>query len=480
MAGVAERVAHELRERPVHVDRERVDAEAEERVADHLRQVLVGEERAHLEDALVALPALGEDVEVAVPRVAAEALRDLREVEAVELGVLRARLQAHAAPLALVDEAPVAVALGAQPLTRGRIAQPRERRVGAALGDPRRQDSRHLAEPLAERRRIGEHVEAALPRRGHLLDRSLPAAFRRVRVVPDVQVRDLGLRAPGPGDLEELVDRVQQTGVAVANVTRVDAVVLAGHGVQAPQLLRRRLAARVELEPGRHPERARLHRIAHEALHQRHLLAGRARAGDARREPDRVVPDEPGEVLRVADLRDELQVLAEARPGNRRLVVAEGVEASTHVRLGGGRDRRVAPAAVADDLGRDALADRALGGRVREDREIAVAVRVDEARADGLARGVDDSRRRRARPEPADLRDPAAVDRDVAEEGRAARSVGHPAVPDQDVEHRYFLVISPTTGPRRGSRMSRSPSPRKLKPSTTSMIAAPGKIESHG
>ena len=52
-------------------------------------------------------------------------------------------------------------------------------------------------------------------------------------------------------------------------------------------------------------------------------------------------------------------------------------------------DGRVAPAAVADDLGRDALADRALGGRVREDREVAVAVRVDEPGADDLAGRVD-------------------------------------------------------------------------------------------
>ena len=42
--------------------------------------------------------------------------------------------------------------------------------------------------------------------------------------------------------------------------------------VQAHELVGRRLAARVELEPGRHAERARLHRLVDEALHRRQLL----------------------------------------------------------------------------------------------------------------------------------------------------------------------------------------------------------------
>ena len=37
--------------------------------------------------------------------------------------------------------------------------------------------------------------------------------------------------------------------------------------------------------------------------------------------------------------------------------------------------------------------------------------------------------------EPADVGDLAVLDRDVAEVRRAARAVGDPAVPDQDVEH---------------------------------------------
>ena len=78
VAGEAERVLHDLAQRPRVLDRERVDAEAEERVADHLRQVLVGEERPDREDRLVVRAGVGEDVEVALPRVLAEPLRDLR------------------------------------------------------------------------------------------------------------------------------------------------------------------------------------------------------------------------------------------------------------------------------------------------------------------------------------------------------------------------------------------------------------------
>ena len=201
-------------------------------MADHLRQVLVGEERPDREDRLVVGAGVGEDVEVALPRVLAELLRDLPEIEPAQLGVRRSRLEVHALPLALVDEAPVAVALVAHPLAQGRIAELRRRRLRPVLGHPRRQDPGHLAEALAERSRIGEDVEPRLTARGHLLDRALPASLGRVRVVADIQVRDLRSRAPRTGDRKELVDRLQQARVTVADVARVDPVVVTGDGVQ--------------------------------------------------------------------------------------------------------------------------------------------------------------------------------------------------------------------------------------------------------
>ena len=102
--------------------------------------------------------------------------------------MLLARLQAHPVPLALVDEPPVPVALGAQALPCLRVAQVGERGLGAVGRDPGRQDSGQLAEPVEERRRVGEHVHALLARGGHHLDRSLPPSVGRARVVPDVEV----------------------------------------------------------------------------------------------------------------------------------------------------------------------------------------------------------------------------------------------------------------------------------------------------
>ena len=63
----AERMAEDVGERALEGDREGVDAEAEERVRDHLRHVLVGEQPADDEDALVRGAGVGEHVEVAVP-----------------------------------------------------------------------------------------------------------------------------------------------------------------------------------------------------------------------------------------------------------------------------------------------------------------------------------------------------------------------------------------------------------------------------
>ena len=69
-----------------------------------------------------------------------------------------------------------------------------------------------------------------------------------------------------------------------------------------------------------------------------------------------------------------------------------------------------------------------------------MAVRVDEAGADDLAGRVDHAVGGRGRAEPADVGDPAALDRDVAAERRAAGAVGDPAVADQDVEHLALLL----------------------------------------
>src|SRR3954451_3341439 len=105
--------------------------------------------------------------------------------------------------------------------------------------------------------------------------------------------------------------------------------------------------------------------------------------------------------------------------------------------------RRVASSTVADDRRRHALADRALGGRGRKQREVAVAVRVDEAGAHHLARRIDDPGCRGSLAEAADLDDVSSLDRDVTEEGRATGPVGDPAVADQGVEHDLITSCRP-------------------------------------
>src|SRR5688572_29528672 len=81
-------------------------------------------------------------------------------------------------------------------------------------------------------------------------------------------------------------------------------------------------------------------------------------------------------------------------------------------------------AAIADDLGGDALPY--LGGRigVPEDRDLGMSMRVDEAGRDDLAGGVDALRGRSAF-QVADFCDGVAGDRDVRASRRRARAVHH-------------------------------------------------------
>ena len=84
---------------------------------DHLGEVLVGEELADQQQALDRGPGGGEDLEVRVPRVEPHLRRATwSNGMPSRPGYCEARLQAHAVPVALVDEAPVAVAVAPQPL----------------------------------------------------------------------------------------------------------------------------------------------------------------------------------------------------------------------------------------------------------------------------------------------------------------------------------------------------------------------------
>ncbi len=102
-------------------------------------------------------------------------------------------------------------------------------------------------------------------------------------------------------------------------------------------------------------------------------------------------------------------------------------------------------------------------------------MRVDEPRADDPAGGVEDSVGARA-VDLTDVGDPPRVDHHVATDRWAPSAVDDPAAADEEVRH-FVTTTSPTPPPTRGSSTSRSPSPRKLNPITTIMIARPGKID---
>src|SRR5262249_3162828 len=100
------------------------------------------------------------------------------------------------------------------------------------------------------------------------------------------------------------------------------------------------------------------------------------------------------------------------------------------VRHGRGRE-----AAVADDLGRDALTDLRFRTPIAPEPPVGVRVHVDESRRDGEAPRLDRASGWLAR-EIADRADRIADDADVAMPGGLRGSVDEPGSFDLDVEHR--------------------------------------------
>ena len=97
----------------------------------------------------------------------------------------------------------------------------------------------------------------------------------------------------------------------------------------------------------------------------------------------------------------------------------------------GGGDRE---AAVADDLGRDALPDLALGLGIDRQREVGMSLDVDEARSDGEARGLDGFRRGFVDPR-GDRGDPSCADREIGRHARTTAAIEQEPAADQDVMH---------------------------------------------
>ena len=129
------------------------------------------------------------------------------------------------------------------------------------------------------------------------------------------------------------------------------------------------------------------------------------------------------------------------------------------------RERRVAVAVDADDLGRDALADLRLVGRLGEDHQPRVGVEVDEPGRDDLAGGVDRAARRCPAPRPPSDNEPQAIalDHDRARPPRRPGPVDDRAARDEDVgrAHRSLARVPRPLDRAGGPRRRRSAPDRR-------------------
>jgi hypothetical protein len=189
----------------------------------------------------------------------------------------------------------------------------------------------------------------------------------------------------------------------------------------------------------------RLHLVA---LRRRRRTIGKPH----RREPQLAVRNEGGDVDRRPRRLERVQVLP-CRPPRRREVVAVPVDrAPRELRVA---NREAPEAAVADDLGRHTLVDRADGARVDEERVVGVAVDVHEARRHGEPGGVE--LRRVGSVNGADARDPPFGDRDVGADAGGARAVVDDAVADHQVDGHARTVSTVAYGPSRCHRSCATP-----------------------
>jgi hypothetical protein len=215
----------------------------------------------------------------------------------------------------------------------------------------------------------------------------------------------------------------------------VQAAAARGHRGQRFDLGLWRLVAGPVFEPGREAERAVVEGLLGQRAHARQAAISRAR--------ECAVADEGRDVDgRLCGLQP-IEVVAEAAP----VQGHAGVEVADQVaRIGAGRHRRGAEAALADDLGGHALADLAVGAAIDEQREVAVGVDVDEAGRDGVAARVDHARRGRAA-QVAQRHHALAAHAHIGVKGRRAAAVDDAAAADQDVEHGREISVTPWPSP---------------------------------
>ena len=313
------------------------------------------------------------------------------------------------------------------PRDGGRILEPLEHRVDAAVLDPRG----HRRRDAGAAGGVGIHVGGdAKPRRARRLDpRDDLIELAPIGAARLLQMIDFGRRARAPRNLDQLVDALDQAVAFGAHVADVHAAALAGLGDQRDQLVgfgkgRRRIDERAA-----DAHRAFLHRLTDEGAHALELggvgidvalaqlmLANRGRT------------DERRDVERRPLALDVLEILAERGPLDRKLDVALLLDRE---RFHGLVERAHRPA-FAHHFQRHALAQIALPARVDEHRFGRPAEHVDEAWRDREPARVDDLRGGR-RAWRAGIENSIARDGDIADVRRSAAAVVDGAAANQQI-----------------------------------------------
>ena len=256
--------------------------------------------------------------------------------------------------------------LAADPASNLAVGETLPRRGRAALLDPGRdRDQQARRGPL-----VGVGVERDVePLGAGIVDELEHLLGRPGERGPVVEVGDVGGRAAAPPDVDRLPERVEEAvAERVAHVRVVDAVEARGLGSEIRAAPRRRVRAGRVVEAGRDPVRALLHRLPEHRAHLGDIGVARLNVRPARRrEPERGVPDEEGDVDADPGV-EPLEVLLDRCPVELDLRVA--VEAGVHLdqlaHVGRDADRGIGQPIDADDLGRHALGDLRLVQGVRE------------------------------------------------------------------------------------------------------------------
>ena len=367
----------------------------------------------------------------------------------------------------------------AQPFPVDRIAQAPKGRGRAALDRPLGQERGGEAWTGVERVHVHRDVGPAFallvdPREDPLPGAGCMAGLRG----------EMGKLEADPGAAtgrEDLLEARLEVRVAVLHVAADEPAASRDPLHERALLIGAGGTGRWILEAEREPDRALVHGPIEVRDHRGDLVrtGGPLLEADDRR-PDRSVAHEEGAVRGVSG-SDSIEVLPDRAPvdGHGGLPRRRALGDAPGVAVG---DRRVRLAAVADDLGRHALAEGRAGGRLLEQREVGVGVDVDDAGADDRTAGVDDDVRRRARRGRQDLQ-AVADDADVARMRWSARAVDDRPARDEDIERRpdRRLGADGDVRPRRHEpparvgiskvAISRSTSTRRA--TVASMIASP-------